>query len=128
MRPSNRLSVLSVLAPLAGTVFVQLGETAALAQQKPQAVTAETANLERIVPSADGCHFVGAQSGAQFVVWGVNCDHDASGRLLEDYWGKTIDEYAAAKGGIADALIKRWLEHFRAKSEEMVGHSVSGKR
>jgi len=42
--------------------------------------------LESIGPSKDGTHFVRAQSGAKFVAWGFNYDHDASGRLLEDYW------------------------------------------
>ncbi len=41
---------------------------------------------EGIHRSADGKHFVGAQSGKRFVAWGVNYDHDANGRLLEDYW------------------------------------------
>jgi len=42
--------------------------------------------LELIRPSTDGTHFVGADSGDAFVAWGVNYDHDASGKLLEDYW------------------------------------------
>ncbi|MBN1361726.1 MAG: cellulase family glycosylhydrolase [Sedimentisphaerales bacterium] len=37
-------------------------------------------------PSEDGKHFVLADSGQQFVAWGFNYDHDADGRLLEDYW------------------------------------------
>ena len=43
---------------------------------------------EWVRPSADGTHFVETQSGKPFVVWGVNYDHDDSGRLLEDYWEK----------------------------------------
>lgn len=35
--------------------------------------------------SQDGQHFVDAK-GAAFRVWGVNYDHDAEGRLIEDYW------------------------------------------
>ena len=42
--------------------------------------------LELIRPSADGSHFVRAESGDRFVAWGVNYDHDDAGRLLEDYW------------------------------------------
>lgn len=42
--------------------------------------------LELIRPSTDGAHFVGADSGDAFVAWGVNYDHDAAGKLLEDYW------------------------------------------
>jgi len=39
-----------------------------------------------IRPSPDGRHFVAAGSGARFTPWGFNYDHDAAGRLLEDYW------------------------------------------
>lgn len=50
----------------------------------------ETALLARIRVSEDGTHFVLAESGRQFVVWGVNYDHDSDedshGRLLEEYW------------------------------------------
>jgi hypothetical protein len=41
---------------------------------------------EAIRVSDDGSHFVTAKSGKRFVVWGVNYDHDGSGRLIEDYW------------------------------------------
>ncbi len=44
------------------------------------------ASLEPIRLSDDGSHFVGARSGTRFTPWGFNYDHDASGRLLEDYW------------------------------------------
>ena len=33
-------------------------------------------------------HFVGANSNYRFLAWGFNYDHDASGRLLEDYWNQ----------------------------------------
>lgn len=42
--------------------------------------------LEQIRPSKDGTCFVAVDSSRQFIAWGVNYDHDASGRLLEDYW------------------------------------------
>lgn len=48
-----------------------------------------------IRPSEDGMHFVREDSGERFIVWGVNYDHDRSGRLLEDYWEKewnTVEE------------------------------------
>jgi hypothetical protein len=44
------------------------------------------AELELIRPSEDGTHLVYAESGARFVAWGFNYDHDESGRLIEDYW------------------------------------------
>ena len=46
------------------------------------------AGLGLIRPSTDGSHFVRADSGARFVAWGFNYDHDDSGRLLEGYWQK----------------------------------------
>jgi len=45
-------------------------------------------NLELIRPSKDGSGFIRAGSGKKFLAWGVNYDHDDSGRLLEDYWHK----------------------------------------
>src|SRR5262245_21814382 len=36
--------------------------------------------------AADGRHFETAGSGERFVPWGFNYDHDARGRLLEEYW------------------------------------------
>ena len=51
--------------------------------------------LDRIRPSPDGSHFVHEGSGERFVAWGFNYDHDAPGRLLEDYWA---DEWATVEG------------------------------
>ena len=42
--------------------------------------------LEDIRVSDEGTHFVGDASGKRFVAWGVNYDHDSSGRLLDEYW------------------------------------------
>ncbi|MBS0265115.1 MAG: cellulase family glycosylhydrolase [Planctomycetes bacterium] len=42
--------------------------------------------LPRIVVAADKRHFASETSGAPFVPWGFNYDHDRDGRLLEDYW------------------------------------------
>lgn len=46
----------------------------------------DEAGLGWIRPSADGRHFIETDSGRRFIPWGVNYDHDATGRLLEDYW------------------------------------------
>jgi len=37
------------------------------------------------------------------------------------YWGKTIDEYAREDVDLAGAIIKGWLEYFRAKAPEILG-------
>ncbi|TWU41960.1 cellulase family glycosylhydrolase [Novipirellula artificiosorum] len=42
--------------------------------------------LERIRVSEDRTYFVRGAADERFVVWGVNYDHDADGRLLEEYW------------------------------------------
>ena len=42
--------------------------------------------LQPIRISADGRHFTLGRTGKPFYAWGFNYDHDASGRLLEDYW------------------------------------------
>ncbi len=47
--------------------------------------------LQPIRVSDDGTHFVCGPSAERFVVWGVNYDHDRSGRLLDEYW---TDEWA----------------------------------
>ena len=47
-------------------------------------------NLEPIRVSEDGKGFVRGSENEEFVVWGVNYDHDDSGRLLDEYW---IDEW-----------------------------------
>jgi len=54
--------------------------------------------LERITLSADGGHFVTADSQRVFVPWGFNYDHDSDGRLLEDYW---LDEWPAVEEDFA---------------------------
>jgi len=47
---------------------------------------ADSPALEWIKVSQDKQHFVKAQSGEKFIVWGVNYDHNDGGDLLEDYW------------------------------------------
>ena len=42
--------------------------------------------LERVRVSPDKKGFVLAESGKRFTPWGFNYDHDADGRLIEDYW------------------------------------------
>jgi hypothetical protein len=38
------------------------------------------------------------------------------------YWGKTIAEYKAKEGSIADAFVLGWLEYFARKTPEIIGH------
>lgn len=41
--------------------------------------------------STDGRYFTLGQSDKPFYLWGLNYDHDAAGRLLEDYWQSEWD-------------------------------------
>ncbi|HVV01521.1 MAG TPA: cellulase family glycosylhydrolase [Verrucomicrobiae bacterium] len=45
-----------------------------------------TSRMEQIQVASDGKSFVKSPSGERFTPWGVNYDHDRSGRLLEYYW------------------------------------------
>lgn len=54
------------------------------------ALIATAEPLDHIRVSDDGVYFVHSTSEDRFVVWGVNYDHDHSGRLLDEYW---IDEW-----------------------------------
>jgi len=44
------------------------------------------AGLDWIVVNDDKSGFVEATSGQPFIPWGVNYDHDDSGKLLDEYW------------------------------------------
>lgn len=46
----------------------------------------EAAEMQHVRVADDGRGFVLARSGAEFVPWGFNYDHDRKGRLIEDYW------------------------------------------
>src|SRR4051812_34353318 len=46
----------------------------------------------------DKTSFVLEPSGEPFTPWGFNYDHDAQGRLLEDYWEKEWDQVEAHFG------------------------------
>ena len=50
--------------------------------------------LPRIRVSDDGTHFVTEGSNERFVAWGINYDHDAQGRLLDEYW---VEEWKAVE-------------------------------
>ncbi len=56
--------------------------------------------LERIKVDTQKHGFVMAESGKPFRVWGVNYDHDDSGRLIEDYWMNEWDRVVEDFGEI----------------------------
>jgi hypothetical protein len=49
-------------------------------------VVAQTDKMPSVVSSKDKKAFALEPSGKRFTPWGFNYDHDAQGRLLEDYW------------------------------------------
>ena len=57
--------------------------------------------LQHIRVSDDGTHFVEDASQQRFIVWGVNYDHDSSGRLLDEYWltewNKVVEDFREIK-------------------------------
>jgi len=56
---------------------------------------AHAGRCEFIRVSDDGSSFVLGRSNRTFTPWGFNYDHDAAGRLLEDYWDEhwpTVEE------------------------------------
>ena len=50
------------------------------------AAPAQAGEMSWITVSKDKKRFVLDPSGKPFVPWGFNYDHDADGRLIEDYW------------------------------------------
>src|SRR6476659_1601777 len=57
------------------------------------------AAMATIRVAKDGKGFVQKASGKKFVPWGLNYDHDAKGRLIEDYWA---DEWPAIEGDFGE--------------------------
>lgn len=84
-----------------------LGQSAARIDEKNHSVVsaADIISLEKehaqefIRVGKDGRSFVGATTGLPFVLWGVNYDHDDSGRLMEDYW---VDEWSSIEEDFAE--------------------------
>jgi hypothetical protein len=83
-------AVISAFTLLLGIAICLPGT--ALSQTAPRTATTTQpklpAQLEWISLSKDREHFVRAGSDARFLAWGFNYDHDASGRLIEDYWDR----------------------------------------
>lgn len=60
----------------------------ALALAGPALTAAAPPGPEHIAVTADGRGFEVRPLGLKFAPWGFNYDHDAAGRLIEDYWDK----------------------------------------
>jgi len=66
------------------TATLTLLATAVAAHSPP--VAAQSEAMPWVVVSSDQKGFALHPSGRLFIPWGFNYDHDAQGRLLEDYW------------------------------------------
>ncbi len=71
----------------------------------------------------DGNGFVGADTGKGFRPWGVNYDHDADGRLIEDYWHdqwSTVEEDFAEIKALGANVVRVHLQlgKFMKSAEE----------
>lgn len=60
---------------------------------------ADPPRMDTVRVAKDGRGFVLEPSGKKFTPWGFNYDHDAKGRLIEDYW---TDEWPAIEGDFAE--------------------------
>jgi len=80
----------SVLGQGAGWCWLQVAVLGGLLAISLPGWVAAAEPLERIRVSPDGRYFVRGTGDARFVLWGVNYDHDRSGRLLDEYW---LDEW-----------------------------------
>jgi hypothetical protein len=65
-------------------------------------VAAAEPKLEPVRVTKDGTGFVRSPSGTKFIPWGFNYDHDAKGRLIEDYWHGEWDTVKVHVGQMKD--------------------------
>src|SRR3974390_3027026 len=85
---NDRRPLQSLMPAIARGWLILLGGVALVqsaAGSETTIVHAKT-TMETIRVSRDGHHFVLSESKTEFRPWGFNYDHDAKGRLLEDYW------------------------------------------
>ncbi len=92
-------------------LLVAPGCRAASAPRAPEPAPAPV--LERITVSPDGEAFALAPSGARWIAWGFNYDHDSAGRLLEDYWETewaTVEEDFAEMKALGANVVRVHLQ------------------
>lgn len=79
------------LAPHGKSTFTPVRRTAQVVLLVPIMFSVATAApLDYLRVADNGTHFIRVESGDKFIAWGVNYDHDGSGRLLDEYW---IDDW-----------------------------------
>jgi hypothetical protein len=94
------------LAFISHLLAVLVGGLHASALAQPQA-------MPWIVVSSDQKGFALDPSGRPFVPWGFNYDHDAQGRLLEDYWQgqwPTVEQHFAQMKALGANVVRIHLQ------------------
>jgi len=86
--------------------------------------------LEWVRVSDDDKTFVTADSGQQLQLWGVNYDHDGSGRLIEDYWHgdlqRVVEDFKEIKAlGANSVRLHLQLSRFMASPEQTNAENLS---
>jgi len=89
--------------------------------------------LEPVRAGSDGRTFVLAKSGAPFRVWGVNYDHDSSGkngRLIEDYWDAewdAVERHFREMKALGANVVRIHLQtgRFMSSAEQANEHSLA---
>ncbi len=75
-----------MLSPVATNLASAVMRSFLLACWIVNAVHLQSAELQWVQVAGDHQSFVLESTGVPFVPWGVNYDHDDSGRLLDEYW------------------------------------------
>lgn len=86
-------------SPLADIMSRTINLLALLMLPAPNLAADPPTKMESVHIAKDGSGFVVGSSGKKFIPWGFNYDHDAKGRLIEDYW---VDEWDAIRGDFAE--------------------------
>lgn len=124
-------SLTMVAAAMIAGFFPVLADENANQDSAPQAASeASKPEMEAIRLSPDGRDFVFARTGRRFVAWGFNYDHDATGRLIEDYWldewDRVVQDFREMKDlGANTVRIHLQLARFVRSAEEIDAATVT---
>ena len=112
-----------------GVLFACGGALVGALAFAPPAAHAARRGLEFIGVDKAGRRFVLSDSNTEFRAWGFNYDHDASGRLLEDYWHKewpvVVQDFKEMKAlGANTVRVHLQISKFMKSAREADGRSL----